>query len=478
LLHITSLPGRYGIGDLGPESRWFVDALVEAKQKLWCMLPLGTTGSENSPYQSRSAFAGNPLLISPEELVKEGYLRVADLRGTPARESSLVDYSAVRQFKEGLLLKAFRQFSENKKYGQFEEEHAWWLERFAEFMSLREANRGVKWTQFDPRVKPKAEAIRYHKFVQYEFYRQWAGLRTYCGERKLTLMGDMPFYIEHDSADVWSHPEFFDLERNGKSRSVGGVPPDYFARNGQLWGTPTYRWDKLEEAGFQWWVNRLRMAIGLTDVLRLDHFRGFEAYWSVPAGHGTARCGRWVKGPGERFFKALKKNLGDLPFVAENLGMVTPEVEELRCNFEMPGMAVLQFGFDDDNTHRPSNYQRDMVAFTGTHDNDTTKGWWESTRRAARGARNRGAQAKVEKIRSFLQIGRENDVEWRFIQALHASVASLAIVPMQDILGLGSAARMNTPGRAKGNWRWRLYKKQLRSSLVKRFGELTTVTGR
>jgi len=478
LLHITSLPGRFGIGDLGPESRWFVEVLAEAKQKLWCFLPVGTTGKENSPYQSRSAFAGNPLLISPEELVKQGYLRSQDLRGARLGDASSVNYPAVRSFKEGLLRKAFSEFSEDQSYRSFEEKHAWWLEKFAEFMALREANQGKKWTQFDPRRKPKAEAIRYHKFVQYEFFREWEALRRYCELRKISLMGDIPFYIEHDSADVWSRPEFFNLQRGGESRTVGGVPPDYFARNGQLWGTPTYRWDQLEEAGYQWWVDRLQTAITMTDVLRLDHFRGFEAYWSVPAGHSTARRGRWIKGPGARFFRAVQKKLGELPFVAENLGIVTPEVEELRTEFEMPGMAVLQFGFDGDNSHRPSNYHQDLVAFTGTHDNDTTKGWWNATRQAARHRGNRAGHTKQQSIRSFLQISDDKDVEWSFIQAVHASVAALAIVPMQDVLGLGSEARMNMPGRARGNWRWRLQKTQLRARHLKRLGDLTDATGR
>ena len=478
LLHITSLPGGFGIGDLGPESRWFADALAEAKQRLWCMLPLGTTGKENSPYQSRSAFAGNPLLISPEELVNEGYLPARELRGAPVRNTSYVDYASVREFKEQLLRMAFRQFSENKHYSQFEREHAWWLEKFAEFMARREANRGAKWTKFDPRIRPKVEALRFHKFVQYEFFRQWENLRKHCAKRDISLMGDMPFYIEHNSADVWSHPELFDLDREGRSRTVGGVPPDYFARDGQLWGTPTYRWDQLEATGYQWWADRLRVAIGMTDVLRLDHFRGFEAYWSVPAGHPTARRGRWVKGPGAKIFKVLKQKFGELPFVAENLGIVTPQVETLRTKFGMPGMAVLQFGFDDDNTHRPSNYRPDLVAFTGTHDNDTAKGWWREVQQLARSRRNHAARAKAESVRAFLQIHSAKDVEWAFIQAIHASIAALAIVPVQDVLGLGTEARMNRPGRAKGNWRWRLERQQLRDAYLKRLGDLTEATGR
>ena len=479
LLHVTSLPGGFGIGDLGPASRWFADVLVEAKQRLWCMLPLGTTGKENSPYQSRSAFAGNPLLISPEELVREGYVRAHDLPGAPVRNTSYVDYASVRQFKEELLRRAFREFAENDNYRRFEREHAWWLEKFAEFMALREANRGAKWVHFDPRIKAKPEAIRFHKFVQYEFFRQWQNFREYCAKRNISLMGDMPFYIEHNSADVWSHPELFDLDRAGRSRTVGGVPPDYFAKDGQLWGTPTYRWDRLEKSGYQWWVDRLRMAIGMTDVLRLDHFRGFEAYWSVPAGQATARRGKWVKGPGAKLFRVLKGKFGELPFVAENLGIVTPEVEALRTEFGMPGMAVLQFGFDDDNTHRPSNYRPDLVAFTGTHDNDTTKSWWREVQGAARSSRNRAMRLKAESVQAFLQIDqREKDVEWSFIQAVQASVAALVVIPVQDVLGLGTEARMNRPGRAKGNWRWRLHKRQLREAHLKRLADLTEATGR
>ena len=444
------------------------------------MLPLGTTGKENSPYQSRSAFAGNPLLISPEELVKEGYIQAADLRGAAAavRNTSTVDYRSVREFKEQLLRKAFLEFSESQGYRRFARAHASWLDKFAEFMALREANRGVKWTKFDPRIKPKTEAVRFHKFVQYEFYRQWEGLRRHCAARNILLMGDMPFYIQHNSADVWSHPELFDLDRSGEARTVGGVPPDYFARDGQLWGMPTYRWTRMTETGYRWWVERLRAAIGMTDILRLDHFRGFEAYWRVPAGHATARRGKWAPGPGGDFFRVLKKEFGELPFIAENLGIVTPEVEALRAEFGMPGMAVLQFGFDDDNTHRPSNYVPDLVAFTGTHDNDTTKGWWQGLQKAARSTGNRAARAKADSVRAFLQIDEKRNAEWSFIQAVHASVAALAIVPIQDVLGLGTQARMNRPGKAMGNWRWRLQKQQLRTAHLKRLGDLTEATGR
>ena len=477
LLHVTSLPGRYGIGDLGEESRWFVDCLAEAKQKLWCVLPLGPTGPENSPYQSRSAFAGNPLLISPQELVRHGYLSRKDVHSPPRFNSSRVQFSAVRRYKESLLETAFQQFSENKKYRAFERKSHLWLERFALFLALREANGDVPWNQFDRGIKPKPERVRYHKFVQYEFSRQWHALRKHCQRRNVSIMGDMPFYVEHDSADVWSHPELFDLDKQGEPRTVGGVPPDYFSNDGQLWGTPAYRWDRMEEANYQWWVDRFRAVLQLVDFLRLDHFRGFEAFWSVGAEQKTARKGHWKKGPGARLFESIRKKLGGLPFIAENLGIITPEVEELRHQFGLFGMAVLQFAFDDNGIHRPNNYVPELVTFTGTHDNDTTCGWWNALRSAARGRPRSVEQAKVDRVKCYVQNdGRE--IHWSFIQAILTSVAEIAVVPMQDVLGLGSEARMNLPGRAKGNWRWRFEEKQITPAILRRLGDLTEVSGR
>ena len=477
LLHVTSLPGRYGIGDLGEESRWFVDCLAEAKQKLWCVLPLGPTGPENSPYQSRSAFAGNPLLISPQELVRHGYLSRKDVHSPPRFNSSRVQFSAVRRYKESLLETAFQQFSENKEYRAFERKSHLWLERFALFLALREANGDVPWNQFDPAIEPKPERVRYHKFVQYEFSRQWHALRKHCQRRNISIMGDMPFYVEHDSADVWSHPELFDLDKQGEPRTVGGVPPDYFSNDGQLWGTPAYRWDRMEEASYQWWVDRFRAVLQLVDFLRLDHFRGFEAFWSVGAEQKTARKGHWKKGPGARLFESIRKKLGGLPFIAENLGIITPEVEELRHQFGLFGMAVLQFAFDDNGIHRPNNYVPELVTFTGTHDNDTTCGWWNALRSAARGRPRSAEQAKVDRVKCYVQNdGRE--IHWSFIQAILTSVAEIAVVPMQDVLGLGSEARMNLPGRAKGNWRWRFEEKQITPAILRRLGDLTEVSGR
>ena len=478
LLHITSLPGRYGIGDLGPESRWFADALNAAKQKLWCILPIGPTGDENSPYQSRSAFAGNPLLISPEALVEEGLLSSRELSHVPRFRQSAVNFPAVRLWKENLLHQAHAAFSETPKYVEFQRQNAWWLEAYANFMALREANNGISWTRFDPSRKAPPRLVCFHKFVQYEFDRQWKALRQYCDQHQVSLLGDMPFYVEHDSSDVWSHPTCFDLDEHGEPRTVGGVPPDYFSEDGQRWGTPTYCWDRLEETGFQWWVDRVRCALERTPLLRVDHFRGFESYWAVPGDQFTARNGHWVSGPGARLFEALRRNFGRLPIVAENLGLITREVEELRRQFELPGMAVLQFGFDGDLRHRPCSYSPETVAFTGTHDNDTTRGWWNGTIRASRDGRNNSARARVDRIAAYFQRELRTDAPWAFIQAVQASAANVAIVPMQDILGLGSSARMNIPGRPLGNWRWRLQKKELHSRTLERLRQLTEVTGR
>jgi 4-alpha-glucanotransferase len=477
LLHLTSLPGRFGIGDFGPESRNFVDFLAEAKQKLWCVLPLTPTGDENSPYQCRSAFAGNPLLISPELLVKQGYLGHKELRDAPGFPSSHVNFPEVSQYKETLLENAFRNFSETKEYRTFEKRNTSWLESYAMFMSLREANRDACWPEFDPNIPVSPNRIRYHKFVQFEFFRQWHQLRKYCAKQKVAIMGDLPFYLEHDSADVWSNQQLFDLQKNGLPRTVGGVPPDYFSKKGQLWGTPTYRWDRMERTGFQWWISRLRSTLEMVDLLRLDHFRGFEAFWSVKANASTARKGHWVEGPGARLFEKVRRDLGELPFVAENLGIITPRVEDLRRRCGFPGMAVLQFGFDEAGTHRPSNYVPEQVCFTGTHDNDTTVGWWRAVRHSANARHSPEQRAILRRAKSYFQTdGRE--IHWSFIQAIFTSVAEIAIVPLQDVLGLGSEARMNFPGRAKGNWRWRFQRGQIKSPLVERLGELTAVSGR
>lgn len=431
----------------------------------------------NSPYQCRSAFAGNPLLISPEGLLEQGYLSKRELASAPTFPEARVAFSAVREYKERLLQVAFRGFTADRDYANFERENRKWLEPYARFTSLQEANGGRPWTKFDPSVKPSEEAIRFHKFVQYEFSRQWELLHEYCRKRDISIMGDMPFYVEHDSVDVWANREFFDLRGNGEPRTVGGVPPDYFSQDGQLWGNPTYRWDNLKRANFAWWVERFRTTFARVDLLRLDHFRGFEAYWRVQAGSATARKGRWIKTPGAELFETVCKKLGSLPIVAENLGIITPEVESLRHRFAFPGMVVLQFGFDEAGTHRPNNYVRELISFTGTHDNDTTNGWWRMLQRAALRRGNSGDRATVERVKAYLQQDTPK-IHWAFIQAVETSVANVAIVPMQDVLGLGSEARMNMPGRAKGNWDWRLQKSQLRHEHSQRLRELAQVCGR
>ncbi len=475
LLHVTSLPGRFGIGDLGPNSRNFVDFLHQAKQKLWCVLPLGPAGQENSPYRSPSAFAGNSLFISPELLQREGYVSRNDLRFHTHGNACKVDFASVNVFKARLLQKAFLQFSPNRQYFEFLRKNSWWLDRYAYFMALREANQGVPWPQFDPVIQPNSKTIRFHKFVQYEFSRQWNLLRAYCKERNISIMGDMPFYVEHDSADVWSNPELFDLRKDGEPATVGGVPPDYFSADGQLWGTPTYNWKNLQKTGFKWWLDRLRATFATVDLLRLDHFRGFESFWSVPAGERTARNGRWKKGPGPRLFDTVQRELGDLPIVAENLGIITPEVENLRKRFAFPGMAVLQFGFDEAGNHRPNNYIRELACFTGTHDNDTTRGWWKNLLRSAR--THSADRDAVKRVKSFMQTD-GSEIHWSCMQAILTSVAEVAVVPMQDLLGLGSEARMNLPGKAKGNWGWRFTEDQLSRHIVERLRDLTSVCGR
>jgi 4-alpha-glucanotransferase len=440
-------------------------------------LPLGPTGPENSPYQSRSSIAGNPLLISPVKLAEEGYLHRRDLDNVPRFPHARVDFESVRTHKLRIFKRAFAGFSENSDFRKFKKKNGWWLGRYAEFMALSEANRGASWTNFDPHIKAPEYEMRFHKFLQFEFFRQWEQVKTCCKQKKILIMGDMPFYVEHDSADVWSAPQLFALTADGEAKTVGGVPPDYFSDDGQLWGNPTYRWDQLKKNGYAWWVRRIRAAFGLVDVLRLDHFRGFVEYWSVPAGNKTARNGRWRKGPGLDLFKTVRKELGELPLIAENLGVITPQVEALRHRRSLPGMVVLQFAFGDDGTHRPNNFERDLVCFTGTHDNNTSKGWWNDLRSAASSASGSQARLEMARAKAFLQTDGK-DISWRFIQAAMSSVAAISIVPLQDVLALGSNARMNVPGRAKGQWGWRFSEKNITQEITVRLRELTEVTGR
>jgi 4-alpha-glucanotransferase len=500
LLHPTSLPGPFGIGDLGEEARRFVDFLAASGQTLWQVLPLGPTGYGDSPYQCFSSIAGNPLLISLEMLTAPSRSRLGRADGIDeplahARRSETlqVEFERVIPWKMAAVERMAREAAvERAAFENFCETHAWWLDDFALFMALKGRNPSRIWTAWEPDIRsrePRAmahwrselrEAIETQKFMQFVFFSQWRALRAYCGDRGIRIMGDLPIYAAHDSADVWANPEFFQLNADGSPKVVSGVPPDYFSATGQLWGNPIYAWDVLEERGFDWWLRRFRAVLDMVDLVRLDHFRGFEAYWEVPFPAETAEHGRWVKGPGSRLFRAAQAKLGELPLVAENLGVITPEVEAIRNEFGFPGMSILQFAFGNDpqaSSFRPHNYPREIVAYTGTHDCDTTIGWWtgdgkgDSTRTAEDIRRER------EFARRYLNTDGE-EMNWVMIRALLASVADTVLVPLQDVFGLGNEARMNLPATASGNWRWRFTGDMLTSDAAGRLRELVELYGR
>jgi 4-alpha-glucanotransferase len=498
LLHPTSLPGRFGIGELGSEAHRFADFLARAGQRIWQVLPLGPTGYGDSPYQCFSAFAGNPLLISLDEVAAEGWLDAADVDPAPAFPADHVDFDAAAAFKLPLLDRAFRTFegkaapAAREAFEAYCAANATWLDDYALFMAVREAQGGAAWTAWEEDIRcrrpgavaryrrERAEAIRARQFGQYLFFTQWQRLKRRCQALDVAIMGDIPIFVAHDSADVWSHPDLFQLEEDGAPSFVAGVPPDYFSATGQLWGNPLYRWDQMARTGYGWWIDRFRAALQIVDLVRLDHFRGFEAYWEVPAGEETAVNGRWVKGPGAALFEALSEAVGDLPIVAENLGVITPEVEELRERFGFPGMAILQFAFGRDPEaaqFQPHNYPRNRVVYTGTHDNDTTMGWWTSSGQADSTRTDDDVREEHERALAYLDAeGRE--VHWAFIRAALASVADTAIVPLQDVLGLGNEARMNLPGRASGNWRWRFTQGSLTDEIRDRLKRLAELYGR
>ncbi|HWR17272.1 MAG TPA: 4-alpha-glucanotransferase [Terriglobales bacterium] len=492
LMHPTSLPGRFGVGDFGEEAYRFIDFLADAGQKLWQVLPLNPTGYGDSPFQSLSASAGNPLLISIERLIASGELREGDLGEVPVFDEDEVDFGAVIKFKEPLLRKAAERFLRSDRRDEFDEfcrENAKWLDEFALFMALKEAHDLVAWSQWPAslagrdaraladwsrKLSQEIETIKYWQFV---FFRQWHELREYGRQKGIRVIGDIPIYVAHDSANVWANRELFCLDERGNPEKVAGVPPDYFSETGQLWGNPIYNWPLMKERGYAWWVERLRSALRLYDYVRIDHFRGFEAYWEVAASEKTAMNGRWVKGPGAELFEVLQRELGDLPIIAENLGVITPEVEEIRHRFRMPGMAILQFGFGNDPqapTFRPHNYVRELVAYTGTHDNDTVVGWWNS--RPGKGSIRTEEDIRKEHAYARAYLGfKDEPVNWVLIKGVLASVANTAIVPMQDLLGLGNEARMNLPGTSSGNWRWRMKPGALTKELAIRLRELVTL---
>jgi 4-alpha-glucanotransferase len=480
LLHPTSLPGPYGIGDLGPAAFAWVDALAEAGQSWWQVLPLGPTGYGDSPYQCFSAFAGNPNLVSPdlladENLVPRDDLTVLELRPGP------IDYGRVSQHKVAALIRAWTTFNGRHgladEYDRFRTELAGWVDDYALFMALKQVHGGGSWLTWPAPLRfrdPVALAhlpdevhqiAERHAFNQFLFFRQWDRLREYAHSKGVRVIGDMPIFLAEDSADVWAHPDLFLLDADRRPKAVAGVPPDYFSATGQLWGNPLYDWDAHEETGFVWWTDRVRAALRQVDLIRLDHFRGFEAYWQVPAGSPTAETGRWVKGPGEKLLRTLKARLGGLPLIAEDLGVITPEVDALRTGFNLPGMKILQFAFGGavEGRFRPHNFENPTVVYTGTHDNDTTVGWFD-------------ALTKKERELTQKYVGTNGlDVAWDLIREAWKSVAVLAVAPAQDLLGLGSEARMNLPGRPAGNWRWRLPPDGIGKATVDRLGELTAL---
>lgn len=489
LLHPTSLPSRYGIGDLGNEAYGFIDFLADSYQTIWQILPIGPTGYGNSPYLCYSALAGNPLLISPDKLQEIDLLSPKDLENLPEFPLYWVDFDSVIPFKMALLRKAFINFTIKsdedllEDFKTFCENHAYWLDDYALYMSLKEENAGKAWYQWeetlaqrDPEILQEwtdklDSSILYQKFLQFIFFRQWQALKDYANQRGVLIFGDLPIYVAHDSVDVWANPEIFCLdEKTGEAKSMAGVPPDYFSETGQLWGNPVYNWEALEKTQFAWWVQRVESLLELMDIIRIDHFRGFESFWAVPQGETTAIEGEWVEASGDRFFTLLQEDLGDLPIVAEDLGVITPEVEELRDKFGFPGMKILQFAFDSDraNPFLPYNFsQRNCVVYTGTHDNDTTAGWM-----------NQRSPEEKERVTDYLGCVCPEGIHWSLIRLAMGSVANTAIFPLQDIFGYGSDCRMNTPGIAEGNWMWRYHLEAITSELFYRLKDLTEMYGR
>ncbi len=485
LLHLTSLPGPYGIGDLGFGAIDFVDFLESAGQRLWQVLPLTPLGHGNSPYASPSAMASNPLLISLELLANEGLLAPEDLAGKETFSAERVDYGPTTTFKLDRLMKAYRRFVNDASAQQRSEFEAFcggaasWLEDYSLFMALKDAHSGALWLNWEPDLverRPEAldrsrhelaESVDFQKFLQFQFARQWSAFRDYANSHEVRIIGDIPIFVALDSADVWSHQDLFYLDEHGRPTVVAGVPPDYFSETGQRWGNPLYRWDRMAQEGYWWWIERFRTALAQLDIVRIDHFRGFEAYWEIPAQHQTAEHGKWVKGPGEAFFRAVESAIGHLPVIAENLGLITPEVEELRLKLGFPGMVVLQFAFADSasNPYLPHNYERRSVGYTGTHDNDTTVGWFDSR-----------PLEEQDHVRRYL--GHIEEISWDLIRLLFQSVADMVVVPLQDVLALGTEARMNMPGQAEGNWTWRLSPGQLTPQHAERLRDLAELYGR
>jgi 4-alpha-glucanotransferase len=489
LLHLTSLPGPHGSGDLGEEARRFIDFLEAAEQSYWQMLPVGPTGYGNSPYSAQSAFAGNPLLLALQPLVDTGLLAREELADVPAFEAERVDFAAVERFRTQCLRRAYERGKGSRQLAHYCEREREWLADYALFRALKSAHAGVEWTRWEPALRDRepaalaratrelAEPIGFRSFEQFLFAEQWQALREYANAHGVALIGDIPIFLAHDSADVWQHRELFQLDGDGLARVVSGVPPDYFSATGQRWGNPLYDWEKLRQTGYHFWIERMRRTRALFDVVRLDHFIGFERYWEIPADEPTAVKGRWSPGPSDALFEALRDALGETAFIAEDLGEVTPEVKALRDRWNMPGIRILQFAFGGDpsaSDFLPHHYVRRTVVFTGTHDNDTTVGWFFG------GDSRPSEQVAREQAAVLAYLGRSDaeDIHWAMIRCCLASVADTAIIPMQDLLGLDSSARMNRPGAHAGNWEWRAAAGAASPTLAHKLATLTRTYSR
>lgn len=488
LLHPTSLPSPYGIGDLGKEAYEFIDFLKRAKQHLWQVLPLTPTGFGDSPYQSFSAFAGQPLLISPEHLMELGLLEEWEVSDCPRDKEEQVDYANIIPWKTKVLRLAFSRFEEKMteewadEYNVFLQENKFWLEDYALYMACKDMHEGRDWLSWEeayrvPTGQVKAQLrdqleseVKYYYFVQFIFYQEWMRLKAYANQNEIEIIGDIPLFVSLDSADVWANQDLFQLDTKGFPTVVAGVPPDYFCEEGQLWGNPLYDWERHGEDGYAWWVARVRHQLKLSDYLRIDHFRGLESYWAVPADEETALNGKWMPGPREDLFYAIEKELGEnLPIIAEDLGLITPEVHALRKKLGFPGMRILQFAFDseEESTYLPHRFDTmNCVCYTGTHDNNTTRGWYANASEYSR-----------DKVRCYMNTD-GNNIHWDFIRTCLGTIADYAIFPMQDVLGIGEEGRMNTPGVGMNNWAWRYKKGVLSEQLADTLARVTKLYGR
>ncbi len=490
LLHITSLPSPYGIGDMGPDAYRFVDFLSDSGQSFWQILPLNQTNADNgnSPYSSFSAFAGNHLLVSPDRLVKTGFLDEDDIKNPPEFSINRVTYEKVTEYKEHLLGRAFEKIRNellvHQEFQRFYTDNAWWLDDYSLFISIKESNKGTEWGEWHEDLRDRnkkalhecrntfSESILKEKFLQFLFFNQWYSLKNYCDSKNIKIIGDIPIYVNYDSADVWANPELFSLDESKRPVHVAGVPPDYFSSTGQLWGHPVYKWDMIRESGYKWWIERINHNLNLFHMFRLDHFRGFVGYWQVHSSEETAINGKWVPAPAEDFFNTLFRHVPASVIIAEDLGIITDDVREIMSKFGFPGMKVLLFAFGEDlptNPYAPHNHVKNCVIYTGTHDNNTIHGWYRSELTAQ------------DRERISLYLGRdinESNIHWELIRLAMMSVADMAIIPMQDILGLGEKDRMNLPASPDGNWEWRLKQEQLSDELIKKLADMAKITGR